>query len=78
MDPAIVGIIGCGTISEAYFNAAEIGVSVPLVYPLLAYLLVRMLWIGFRGHGLDGTAGEGLRPSAPVWMLTVNLVPRPS
>lgn len=62
-------LLGFG-VSEAYFNAAEIGVSVPLVYPLLAYLLARMLWIGFRGHGLDGTAGEGLRPSAPAWLLT--------
>jgi hypothetical protein len=63
-------LLGFG-VSEAYFNAAEIGVSVPLVYPLLAYLLARMLWIGFRGHGLDETAGEGLRPTAPVWLLTV-------
>ncbi|GIK78475.1 MAG: hypothetical protein BroJett022_21650 [Actinomycetes bacterium] len=62
-------LLGFG-VSEAYFNAAEIGTSVPLVYPLLAYLLARMLWIGFRGHGLDGTAGEGLRPSAPAWLLT--------
>ena len=31
----------------------------PLVYPLLAYLLARMLWLGFRG-------GERLRPSAPT------------
>ncbi|HET6832060.1 MAG TPA: PepSY domain-containing protein [Solirubrobacterales bacterium] len=58
-------------VSEAFFNAAEIGVSVPLVYPPLVYLLLRMLWIGFRGHGLDRTAGEGLRPSAPVWLLTI-------
>jgi hypothetical protein len=63
-------LLGFG-VSEAFFNAAEIGVSVPLVYPALVYLLVRMLWIGFRGHGLDGTAGEGLRPSAPVWLLTI-------
>ena len=58
-------------ISQAFFNAAEIGVSVPIVYPLLVYLLIRMLWIGFRGHGLDRTAGEGLRPSLPVWAMTV-------
>jgi len=58
-------------ISEAFFNAAEIDVSVPIVYPLLVYLLIRMLWIGFRGHGLDRTAGEGLRPSLPVWAMTV-------
>ncbi|HKQ17398.1 MAG TPA: hypothetical protein VJS87_02540 [Solirubrobacterales bacterium] len=58
-------------VSEAFFNAANIDVSVPIVYPLLVYLLIRMLWIGFRGHGLDRTAGEGLRPSLPVWAMTV-------
>ena len=56
-------------ISQAFFNAAEIGVSVPLYYPPLVYLLGRMLWIGFRGGGRRGTASEGLRPSAPVWLL---------
>jgi hypothetical protein len=50
-------------ISEIYFNAGSIGVSVPLAYPPLAYLLARMIWVGFRG------AGRGLRPSAPtVWL----------
>ena len=49
-------------ISQAFFNGGEIGVSVPLVYPALVYLLARMLWIGFRGGG-------GLRPSLPVrWL----------
>ena len=52
-------------ISEIFFNAANIGVSVPLAYPPLAYLLARMLWVGFRG------AGEGLRPSAPTAWLAV-------
>ena len=56
-------------ISQAFFNAAEIGVSVPLYYPPLVYLLLRMLWIGFRGEGRGGGAGEGLRPSAPRWLL---------
>ena len=46
-------------ISQYYFNRGEIGVSVPLAYPPLVYLLVRMIWIGWRG-------GEGLRPSMPV------------
>ena len=36
--------------------------SVPLVYPPLVYLLIRMLRIGFRGLG----KGDGLRPSAPI------------
>jgi hypothetical protein len=55
-------------ISQVFFNRGEIGVSVPLVYPALAYLLARMLWIGFRG-------GEGLRPSLPVrWVALVAVV----
>ncbi len=52
-------------ISAIFFNAANIGVSVPLVYPPLVYLLARMLWVGFRG------AGEGLRPSAPTAWLAI-------
>jgi hypothetical protein len=56
-------LLGFG-ISHIFFNRGEIGLSVPLVYPVLAYLLGRMLWIGFRG------VGEGLRPSSPtLWLL---------
>jgi hypothetical protein len=36
------------SVSLAYFNAAEVETSVPLVYPLLAYLFVRMLALGLR------------------------------
>ncbi len=50
-------------ISHVFFNDAEIGVSVPLVYPPLIYLLARMLWVGSRGMG------EALRPSAPIMLL---------
>jgi hypothetical protein len=52
-------------ISEIYFNQGNIGVSVPLTYPPLLYLLARMIWVGFRG------AGEGLRPSTPTGWLAV-------
>jgi hypothetical protein len=52
-------------ISEIFFNAGNIGVSVPLVYPPLVYLLARMLWIGFRG------VRDGLRPSAPALALAI-------
>jgi Glycosyltransferase family 87 len=52
-------------ISEIYFNDGNIGVSVPLTYPPLLYLLARMIWVGFRG------AGEGLRPSTPTAWLAV-------
>jgi hypothetical protein len=52
-------------VSHIFFNRGEIGVSAPLVYPALLYLLGRALWIGFRGRG------EGL---APVWPLAWILV----
>ena len=52
-------------LSAAFFNDGNIGVSVPLVYPPLVYLLARMLWVGFHG------AGEGLRPSAPTAWLAI-------
>jgi hypothetical protein len=60
-------LLGFG-VSNFFFNRAEIGVSVPLVYPLLAYLFARALWIGLRGHG------EGLRPVWPAtWLLIAAL-----
>jgi hypothetical protein len=57
-------LIGFG-VSHVFFNRAEIGVSVPLYYPVLLYLLARALWVGFRGRG------EGLRPVWPVAYLLV-------
>jgi glycosyl transferase family 87 len=60
-------LLGFG-VSNYFFNRAEIGVSVPLQYPLLAYLLARALWVGLRGHG------EGLRPVWPAaWLLIAAL-----
>jgi hypothetical protein len=60
-------LLGFG-VSHYFFNRAEIGVSVPLVYPVLLYLLGRCLWIGWRG------TGEGLRPVWPVaWMIVAAL-----
>ncbi len=35
-------------VSVAYFNDANVDTSVPLVYPLLGYLLLRALWLGLR------------------------------
>jgi hypothetical protein len=52
-------------VSMAFFNNGEIGVSVPLAYPPLLYLLARMLWIGLGGRG------EGLKPSAPRTFLII-------
>ena len=36
------------SVSVAFFNDANVEASVPIVAPLLAYLLARMLWIGLR------------------------------
>jgi hypothetical protein len=63
----LVVLLGFG-VSHVFFNRAEVGVSVPLQYPVLLYLLGRALWIGFRGRG------EGLRPVWPVaWLLVAAL-----
>lgn len=60
-------LLGFG-LSHFFFNRAEIGVSVPLQYPVLLYLLGRALWIGLRGRG------EGLRPVWPAaWLLVAAL-----
>jgi len=60
-------LLGFG-VSNFFFNRADIGVSVPIVYPLLLYLLGRGLWIGIRGRG------EGLRPVWPTaWLLVAAL-----
>jgi hypothetical protein len=51
------------SVSLYYFNRGEIFTSVPLVYPGLAYLLGRMIWVGARG-------GSGRsRPLWPAWVL---------
>jgi hypothetical protein len=52
-------------LSQLFFNNAELGLSVPLAYPPLLYLLARMLWIGFKGGGI------GLRPSVPTAALLI-------
>jgi hypothetical protein len=60
-------LLGFG-ISHYFFNRAEIGVSVPLQYPPLLYLMGRALWIGLRGRG------EGIRPVWPAaWLLVAAL-----
>ena len=55
----------CGfSVSLAYFNAAEVETSVPIVAPLLAYLLLRMLWIGVRGAAERGPPPKLLVPTS--------------
>jgi hypothetical protein len=60
-------LLGFG-VSHWFFNRAQIGISVPLQYPVLLYLLARALWIGLRGRG------EGIRPVWPAaWLLVAAL-----
>ena len=46
------------SVSLAFFDRGEIFRSVPLVYPVLAYLLVRSVWVAVRKRE---------RPLRPVW-----------
>ncbi len=58
------------SISLAFFNHALIGLSVPLAYPFLLYLLVRMLLLAF-GRGRPRTR---LRPTLPLSWIVVGIV----
>jgi hypothetical protein len=61
------------SVSLAFFNAANIGMSVPLAYPPLVYLLGRMLWIALRRR--PGRADrEPLSLLVPVSWLAVAIV----
>jgi hypothetical protein len=67
------------SVSLAFFNHAHIYASVPLAYPPLLYLLVRMLALARRGRrgrpGLLGRAGIGpLRLLVPAPWLAVAVV----
>jgi hypothetical protein len=56
--------------SHYFFNRGEIGVSAPLVYPVLLYLLARVLFAAFRPRRPSGA----LIPHAPLTLLVVGLV----
>ncbi len=58
------------SISLALFNHAQIGLSVPLVYPFLIYLLIRMLMLGFG----RGRPREPLHTIVPAPWLAVGTV----
>lgn len=51
-----------------FFNKGEIGVSAPLVYPVLVYLLVRMLIAGFRPAARPRSERERLTWARPSWL----------
>jgi hypothetical protein len=57
-------------VSHVFFNRGEIGVSVPLVYPVLAYLLARLLFAGLRPR----PRRERLVPHVPIAWLAIALV----
>lgn len=65
----LVVLLGFG-LSELYFNQGRIDVSVPLIYPLLGYLLIRTLLAGFRPRERT----ERLVPRLPVRWMAIGLV----
>jgi hypothetical protein len=58
------------SLSLAFFNHATIGLSTPLIYPFMLYLLVRMLLLGFG----RGRPREPLRLFVPVTWLAIGTV----
>jgi branched-subunit amino acid transport protein AzlD len=58
------------SVSLFFFNKAEIGWSVGLIYPVLAYVFVRMLIAGFR----PVQTHERLLPFAPRGLLVVGIL----
>ncbi len=58
------------SVSLAFFNNADLGLSVPLVYPCLLYLLARMLAIGF-GWRRANRDREPLKLLIPVSWLAI-------
>jgi hypothetical protein len=62
-------LLGFG-VSHVFFNRGEIGLSVPLVYPVLLYLLARVLYAGFRPRERT----RRLVPHMPLQWLMVGVV----
>jgi hypothetical protein len=62
-------LLGFG-LSQLYFNQGRIDIAIPLVYPLLGYLLVRTLLAGLRPRERYGR----LVPRLPVRWMAVGLV----
>ncbi len=58
------------SISLAFFNQANLGLSVPLVYPFMGYLMLRMLLLAFG----RGRPREPLRTLVPTTWLGVGVI----
>ena len=56
-------------VSHVFFNRGEIGISVPLAYPVLLYLLARVLYSGFRPRPRSGP----LVPHLPLLAVALGL-----
>lgn len=62
-------LLGFG-LSQLFFNRGDLDLSVPLVYPFLAYLLVRLLVAGLRPRSSEGP----LVPVIPLRILGLGLL----
>ena len=62
-------LLGFG-LSHIFFTRGEITTAVPVAYPVLAYLLARMLWIGFRPR----RERDRLVPVLPLTVLVVGVI----
>jgi hypothetical protein len=64
----LLALAGFG-VSVAYFNDANLNASVPIASGLLLYVMLRMLWIGYRREG-DGELPTRRLPLlvSPVWL----------
>jgi hypothetical protein len=51
------------SVSLYFFNIGHVFTAMPLVYPPIAYLLGRMVWMGWKGRGSPS------RPLWPAWVL---------
>jgi hypothetical protein len=58
------------SVSLLFLNRGEVTASVPLVYPVLGYVFLRMLWAGFRPRSRPGP----LIPVLPVSWLAIGCV----
>jgi hypothetical protein len=67
-------VLSTFSLSLALFNAANVDASVPLVYPLLAYLLARMLWIGLRRRDVADEQRRPLQLLVPVSWLAIGVI----
>ena len=62
-------LLGFG-VSHIFFNRGEISTSVPLAYPVLAYLLARLLWVAMRPRSRPGP----LVPVVPIVALGLAVI----